>query len=93
LIRRIDDVIERAVPFAYLVLLTRAWDARRRQPRSIEWSEGDGPTVLRMEHLPKLIESGKFFARKFDACVDAAILDALDEHIAATDARPVSHAP
>jgi hypothetical protein len=59
--------------------------------RFIDWSEGQGPTVLRIEHLPKLIESGKLIARKFDASVDAAILDALDERIAATDARPASH--
>jgi hypothetical protein len=49
--------------------------------RFIDWSESPGPTVLRIEHLPKLLESGKLFARKFDASVDAAILDALDrEH-------------
>jgi hypothetical protein len=52
--------------------------------RFIDWSEKPGPTVLRMEHLPKLIESGKLFARKFDASVDAAILDALDGHIGET---------
>jgi hypothetical protein len=53
--------------------------------RFIDWSENPGPTVLRMEHLPKLVESGKLFARKFDASVDAEILDALDRVITETD--------
>jgi Core-2/I-Branching enzyme len=48
--------------------------------RFIDWSEVPGPTVLRIEHLPKLLESGKLFARKFDASVDAQVLDALDRH-------------
>ena len=49
--------------------------------RFIDWSEIPGPTVLRMEHLPQLLASGKLFARKFDASVDAEVLDALDRHI------------
>ena len=49
--------------------------------RFIDWSEVPGPTVLRMEHLPQLLDSGKLFARKFDAGVDAQILDALDRCI------------
>jgi hypothetical protein len=53
--------------------------------RFIDWSEKPGPTVLRIEHLPKLVESGKLFARKFDVSVDAAILDALDHEITAMD--------
>jgi hypothetical protein len=50
--------------------------------RFIDWSENPGPTILRMEHLPKLLDSGKLFARKFDATIDAAILDALDHELA-----------
>jgi hypothetical protein len=49
--------------------------------RYIDWSEVPGPTVLRIEHLPQVLESGKLFARKFDAGVDAQILDALDRHV------------
>lgn len=49
--------------------------------RFIDWSEPRGPTVLRMEHLPRLLESDKLFARKFDESVDAGVLDALDRHL------------
>jgi Core-2/I-Branching enzyme len=49
--------------------------------RFIDWSEDPGPTILRMEHLPALIGSGKLFARKFDATVDGRILDELDARI------------
>jgi hypothetical protein len=55
--------------------------------RFIDWSEEPGPTILRIEHLPKLVASGKLFARKFDASVDSEILDALDRVIKETDAR------
>lgn len=53
--------------------------------RYVDWSEKPGPTILRLEHLPTLVESGKLFARKFDATVDARILDMLDHHITAMD--------
>jgi Core-2/I-Branching enzyme len=49
--------------------------------RFIDWSEDPGPTILRMEHLPALIGSGKLLARKFDATVDERILDVLDARI------------
>jgi hypothetical protein len=49
--------------------------------RFIDWSDDPGPTILRMEHLPRMIESGKLLARKFDATVDDQILDALDARI------------
>ena len=49
--------------------------------RFIDWPEKPGPTILRVERLSRLLESGKLFARKFDSTVDAAILDALDQEI------------
>jgi Core-2/I-Branching enzyme len=53
--------------------------------RFIDWSEDPGPTILRLEHLPRMMESGKLFARKFDTTVDAKVLDALDAYIDADD--------
>ena len=38
------------------------------------------PDVLTRADLPELFASGAQFARKFDAGVDAGVLDALDEH-------------
>jgi hypothetical protein len=49
--------------------------------RFIDWSEDPGPTILRTEHLPALLGSGKLLARKFDATVDERILDVLDARI------------
>lgn len=49
--------------------------------RFIDWSGHPGPTVLRLEHLPQLLESEKLFARKFDESVDARVLDAIDRHL------------
>jgi hypothetical protein len=44
------------------------------------WSAGNAhPAVLGVGDLPKLRASDKLFARKFDAAVDSAILDLLDE--------------
>jgi hypothetical protein len=41
----------------------------------IDWSEGNpNPKTLTMEDYPKLLESSKFFARKFDIDVDKEIL-------------------
>jgi len=48
----------------------------------IRFSSTDGhPDVFGLEDLGELIESGRFFARKFDLDVDGAILDALDERL------------
>jgi hypothetical protein len=50
--------------------------------RYIDWSEGrPSPRVLTMADLETLKASHALFARKFDTRVDAAVLDALDEHI------------
>jgi hypothetical protein len=48
--------------------------------RYIDWSRRPAPAILHAQDFPSLIGSGKLFARKFDANVDARILDMLDEH-------------
>lgn len=50
--------------------------------RYIDWSENkDNPKTLTIRDGMKLLQSGKFFARKFDSVADAAVLDFLDRHI------------
>jgi hypothetical protein len=44
----------------------------------LEWPGGAHPATFGAEDLPKLIASGKLFARKFDVKHDAEILDLLD---------------
>ena len=45
----------------------------------LDWSAGRAnPAALGADDLPKLLASDKLFARKFDASVDAEILDLLD---------------
>jgi len=47
--------------------------------RYIDWSEGKhSPKTLTAADHHRVIQSGKFFARKFDVSVDSAILDKLD---------------
>ena len=49
--------------------------------RYIDWSEGGPhPKILAADDLDRLIESDKFFARKFDIDVDSRILDMLDQY-------------
>lgn len=57
-----------------------------RDLRYIVWPPGDGgsPLVLRGDDFAAIVASGMPFARKFDARVDAAILDRLDAHVAGT---------
>jgi hypothetical protein len=46
----------------------------------VDWSGGGAsPKVLTMEDLPVIERSGKLFARKFNAGVDANILDQIDK--------------
>jgi hypothetical protein len=47
------------------------------------WSDGDHghPDVLVLDDLDEIVNSDKFFARKFDVGVDSAVLDALDQRI------------
>lgn len=65
------------------LLLNNAPDLRvvSDHRRHIEWTSGGRhPDVLTTSHLPQLTASTAFFGRKFDPAVDAAVLDALDEH-------------
>jgi len=50
--------------------------------RYIDWSREPAPAVLGVDDFPKLVVSGKLFARKFDLTVDVKILDLLDEYFA-----------
>jgi Core-2/I-Branching enzyme len=47
--------------------------------RYVDWFKEPGPAVLTVDDLDSMLASGKFFARKFDTTVDAAVLDRLDE--------------
>jgi hypothetical protein len=50
--------------------------------RYIDWTQGgSNPKVLTIADLPKLVNSGAHFARKFDESADLAILNSLDELI------------
>jgi hypothetical protein len=55
-----------------------------RELRYIVWPPGDGgsPAVLRSADFAAIVGAGVPFARKFDAAVDAAILDRLDAVVA-----------
>ena len=45
----------------------------------VDWSQGGAsPKVLKMEDADKMIQSGKFFARKFNPEIDSKVLDYLD---------------
>lgn len=47
--------------------------------RYIDWSEGNAnPKILLKTDLNNILNSGMFFARKFDAEIDTEVLDALD---------------
>jgi hypothetical protein len=53
--------------------------------RHVDWSTEDcHPKLLRQDDLGQLMDSPKLFARKFDAQVDAKVLDLIDEHILKT---------
>jgi hypothetical protein len=52
--------------------------------RYVEWRDVEvagGPAVLGRSDFGKLMRSGDLFARKFDASVDAAVLDMIDAKI------------
>jgi Glycosyl transferase family 2/Core-2/I-Branching enzyme len=49
-------------------------------PRYTDWSQRSWhPKVLTREDLPRILASGRGWARKFDSSIDGAVLDALDE--------------
>ncbi len=49
--------------------------------RYVDWTRPTAPAILGRLDLDALMSSGKLFARKFDATVDAEILDLLDRRI------------
>jgi hypothetical protein len=50
--------------------------------RYIDWSAGEAsPSTLTIDDLPKLLNSDKLFARKFDQKKYPEVLDALDDHL------------
>ena len=57
--------------------------------RYVEWKDPDSgsPAVLRVEDFERIIRSPKFFARKFDALVDAEVLDRIDRELALDQVR------
>lgn len=59
--------------------------------RYIDWSQGGAnPKVLTADDFEHLRTSHKLFARKFDAEVDATVLDLVDEYLLAAPLQPVS---
>lgn len=56
-----------------------AASVRNDSLRYIDWRAGGAtPKLLTSADLPALLSSGRFWARKFDTCHDASVLDALD---------------
>lgn len=50
--------------------------------RFIKWSPGKmNPDLLTMDHLNLIMNSGSFFARKFDSDLDSVILDQIDQRL------------
>jgi hypothetical protein len=51
--------------------------------RYIAWQDLDAgsPAILRKADFARLVSSPKLFARKFDATVDAEVLDLIDSEI------------
>lgn len=49
--------------------------------RYIDWSRGRRPAILETRDFPRLAESPKLFARKFDTTHDAEILELIDRHL------------
>jgi len=55
---------------------------RNEELHHVRFTSVDGhPDVFGLDDLTELIDSGRFFARKFDIDTDSAVLDALDEHV------------
>ena len=59
----------------------RHMDCRRKPARR---TGRPAAAVLAVEDFPRLKASPKLFARKFDATVDASVLDAIDREILQT---------
>ena len=55
---------------------------RDEELHHVRFTSVDGhPDVFGLDDLTELIDSGRFFARKFDIDTDSMVLDALDEHV------------
>lgn len=70
--------------FLNTILLNDArFDISRDDLRYVRFQAGGAPhpEILSIRDLGPMLASGKHFARKFDAAVDSAILDALDERV------------
>jgi hypothetical protein len=80
---RYNDIPDE-VFFPSLIMMTRrAGHVCNAKLRHIEWlSHSEHPLIMRRQHFGRLANSPAFFARKFDASVDAEILDRLDELLA-----------
>jgi hypothetical protein len=48
--------------------------------RYLDWSREPAPAILGVADVPRMLASGKLFARKFDETIDADVLDRLDKH-------------
>jgi len=46
-------------------------------------ADSDHPAILTVEHLPELMRSDSLFAKKFDAAVDAGVMDRIDAELLA----------
>jgi Core-2/I-Branching enzyme len=80
---RRTDIPEEIFFPSLLMITARAGHVCNAKLRHIEWlSHAEHPLVFRRQDFGKLANSPAFFARKFDASVDAEILDRLDALLA-----------
>jgi len=74
--------------FQTLVMNSPFAKARRDYLHYVEWIEGkSNPKVLTCEDLPKLLESGKLMARKFDEDTDDEVINKLLKIIEMEEAK------
>jgi hypothetical protein len=60
-------------------------DTSAQSLRFVKWKDGkDNPEILTMGDLPEMLSSGCLFARKFDAAVNANVIDTLETQLHAT---------
>lgn len=80
LVRFFDHVLHAEELFLQTILLNSplAGTVVNDNLRYLDWSVEPGPKILTVDDLPAMRASGALFARKFDAAVDARVLDELD---------------
>ena len=50
--------------------------------RLMKWAPGNtGPNLLKIDDLDLIMNSGSFFARKFNSDLDSVILDKIDQQL------------